>query len=140
MSIPIRLSAAFVKSLVRSKDDTAIKRCRKQRKAQASPTVSESHLQKLIVDYLEVLGFVVIQTGQFGMSPERKVNTVGTPDLIVHHPRWERGKCLVIELKTAIGTLSKEQQAFYDAGVSYVVRSLERLEIILQQPEWGIDE
>lgn len=142
MSVPIRLSAAFVKSLVRSKDDTAIKRCRKQRKAATRPNnPSEADIQAAVVQFLRLTGYKVLETGQY-IESQRRVNDNGLPDLVIRHPKWKhRGMCLLIEMKEPVrGKPTPEQKEFWLAGGSYICTSLEAVQEILKLQEWRIDE
>lgn len=49
--------------------------------------------------------------------------TVGYPDLSFRRAGWLRGLWVLVELKTATGTLTPEQEALWERGGSHVVRS-----------------
>jgi len=54
--------------------------------------------------------------------------TVGYPDLSLRSPSWPRGFWVLVELKNAEGSLSKEQEDIHGGGGSFVVRSVAELE------------
>ncbi len=86
---------------------------------------NEAELQLLIVMWLRHKGYEVSEIGQYFQS-QRKVNSVGYPDLSIRYRTWPRGMALLLEVKRpGTGRLSVAQKTFFDAGGSFVVHSLE---------------
>lgn len=142
MPVPIRLSAAFVKSLVQqNRSYKTNKTYSDKRKAQVRPNnPSEADIQSAVVQFLRLTGYTVLETGQYHES-QRRVNDNGLPDLVIRHPKWKRrGMCLLIEMKEPVrGKPTPEQKEFWQAGGSYICTSLEAVQEILLKPEWRIE-
>lgn len=85
-------------------------------------TGPEKELVKESCDWLTKNGFAWAVAGQY--KAKGSGTTEGFPDLWVRHPVWPRGLWVAIELKTATGTLSPEQERLHDAGGSHVCRSI----------------
>lgn len=138
----LRVTESYYRGLLKKDQDTAIKRCRKQRKAQSRPNnASEADEQAAVVKWLRLMGYTVLETGQY-IESQRRVNDNGLPDLVIRHPKWKhRGMCLLIEMKEPVrGKPTPEQKEFWQAGGSYICTSLESVREILRKPEWRIDE
>lgn len=136
----LRVSESYWRGLLKKGEDTAIKKCRKQRKAAARPNnPSEADIQALAVEWLRLMGYKVLETGQYHES-QRRVNDNGLPDLVIRHPKWKhRGMCLLIEMKEPVrGKPTPEQKEFWQVGGSYICTSLEAVQEILKLPEWRI--
>lgn len=82
----------------------------------------EKELVKASCDWLTKNGFAWAVAGQ--LKAKGSGTTVGLPDLWVRHPAWPRGLWVAIELKTATGTLSPEQDRLHREGGSHVCRSV----------------
>lgn len=100
--------------------------------APAPPDDAFMGLEKDLVQecsaWLEGNGFEVAVVGQH--QAQGSGTTVGYPDLSLRHPVWPRGIWVVVELKTATGTLSPEQEALWRRGGSHVAYSVGEVERI----------
>jgi len=86
----------------------------------------ESEMVQDCLTWLEendLVGWVVGQRNAKGSG-----TTVGYPDLSIRASWWPRGFAVLVELKNAEGTLSKEQEDIHGDGGSFVVRSVAELE------------
>ena len=97
---------------------------------------AEATLQQQVVHLLTTCGYTVMEIGKsrgktrctkcgnWSYSTGWQGNTVGAPDLYVHHKQWNF--CSVgIELKTEKGLVRKEQQDFSDKHLVVICRSVE---------------
>jgi len=117
--------------------------------AEALP-LREKDLQKLIVDWLRLQGYEVLEVGAFRQRTRcgacghegylrGATSSVGVPDLLVWHaelglhvgalsvsPVW-----VGLEVKTKTGRPSARQRELADLGATRIVRSLEDVERVL---------
>ena len=92
-------------------------------------SATEAQLVNQLVTGLQLLGYVVLQTGQW--RADKAGNSCGLPDLLVTRPGLKVWYGL--EAKTAKGILSKEQKYYVEMGVISVVRSLEDCLAVLKE-------
>ena len=90
----------------------------------------EDELVAEITRALESAGYRVAVVGQ--LKAKGSGTTTGYPDMSVRGPRWPCGLACLLEVKTATGTLSPEQETFHTEGWSYVVRSVEEALRVVQ--------
>lgn len=83
----------------------------------------EADLVADIIHALKVNGYGACVVGQ--LRAKGSGTTIGYPDLSVRHPSYPRGLACLIEVKTAEGTLSTEQEDLHKDGWSHVVRSVQ---------------
>lgn len=98
---------------------------------------TEAGLEAAIVQALTLTGHVVLQTSEHrrGQTCPRcgtwqvlaggRGTSKGVPDLLVTAGDWPLGVFLGLEVKTARGRVSPEQQDLADRGMIMVVRSVE---------------
>lgn len=99
--------------------------------------MNEKELQNQIVYTLRILGYTVLESGK-GRSKTQCVNckswfyprgwqgnTLGLPDLYVHHKSWSNPVGVGIELKTTKGVVRKEQKLLADDNITVICRSLD---------------
>lgn len=84
-------------------------------------TATEFQIVKAIEELLRLSGYEVLRVGQW--RADKAGNTPGTPDLFV--TREKERFWLGIEVKTAIGRLSKAQGDLHRDGFTVVARSAE---------------
>lgn len=82
----------------------------------------ESDLVTDITKALEGQGYLVAVVGQH--KAKGSGTTVGYPDMSVRRQAWPDGLACLLEVKTAQGELSPEQEDLLKRGWSYVVRSV----------------
>lgn len=111
------------------------------------PKITESQLQKTVVNCLSSLGYQVMETGKARSKVTCKAcgfksyatgwqgNTVGIPDLYIHNKLWTHPIAVPIELKTQTGGVRKEQQIFEDIKITTICRSLADVLYLLQKLE-----
>lgn len=90
----------------------------------------EHELVSEITKALESEGYRVAVVGQ--LKARGSGTTTGYPDMSVRSPRWPCGLACLLEVKTATGELSPEQETFHTEGWSYVVRSVEEALRVVQ--------
>jgi Holliday junction resolvase len=73
--------------------------------------MTETEIQKQIVDSLEILGWMVIRQNAGGRGYNIKRPPPGFPDLIALSPN---GETLIIEVKTEKGKVSEVQEKMHD--------------------------
>jgi hypothetical protein len=82
--------------------------------------MTESNLQRQCNEYLDKAGILYYHREK-GRSHKQTAHSKGLPDLMI----WYNGRCVFVELKTAEGVWSNEQQEWCNkanrAGISYVV-------------------
>ena len=112
-----------------------------------SKPITEKQLQLSIVQALQLLGYTVFETGKTRtkvLCPTCKTrhyatgwqgNTIGVPDIYIHHRLWKIPIGLGIELKTEKGTVRTQQQIFADLNVTHISRSLDDVLNILHTVE-----
>lgn len=112
-----------------------------------SKQITEKQLQLSIVRALQLLGYTVFETGKTRtkvLCPTCKTrhyatgwqgNTIGVPDIYIHHRLWKIPIGLGIELKTEKGTIRTQQQIFADLNVTHISRSLDDVLNILHTVE-----
>jgi hypothetical protein len=83
----------------------------------------ESDLVADITKALREQGYLVAVVGQH--KAKGSGTTVGYPDMSVRRRTWPDGLVCLIEVKTASGELSGEQEELLKLGWSYVVRSVD---------------
>lgn len=83
----------------------------------------EAALVADIIHALKLNGYGACVVGQ--LRAKGSGTTIGYPDLSVRHPSYPRGLACLIEVKTAEGTLSTEQEDLHKDGWSHVVRSVQ---------------
>ena len=94
----------------------------------------EGMIKNLIMDYLNAIPGCYARTVQLGSIGGRSNSSKGMADIIGSYKGW----ALAIEVKTAKGKLSSEQEAFLAAwrvrggGISIVARCLEDVEQVLK--------
>lgn len=97
---------------------------------------AEATLQQQVVHLLTTCGYTVMEIGKsrgktrcvkcgnWSYSTGWQGNTVGAPDLYIHHKQWNF--CSIgIELKTEKGSVRKEQQQFSEQQLIVICRSIE---------------
>lgn len=97
---------------------------------------AEATLQQQVVHLLTTCGYTVMEIGKsrgktrcvkcgnWSYSTGWQGNTVGAPDLYIHHKQWSF--CSIgIELKTEKGAVRKEQQQFSEQQLIVICRSIE---------------
>jgi len=97
---------------------------------------AEATLQQQVVHLLTTCGYTVMEIGKsrgktrcvkcgnWSYSTGWQGNTVGAPDLYIHHKQWNF--CSIgIELKTEKGAVRKEQQQFSEQQLIVICRSIE---------------
>lgn len=96
--------------------------------------LTESQVQRQIVDGLTALGYIVLETtthvrhGKGWATGQDK----GVPDLLVTHRHWPTGCWLGIEVKVPKGRpSSREQRALIDGGRVIVARSFADARIVI---------
>ena len=92
-------------------------------------SATEAQLVNQLVTGLQLLGYVVLQTGQW--RADKAGNSCGLPDLLVTRPGWKVWYGL--EAKTAHGKVRREQQMYADRGFISIVRSLEDCLAVLKE-------
>jgi hypothetical protein len=97
---------------------------------------AEAILQQQVKATLVIAGYTVIEIGksrgkvkcdkcnQYTYARGWQGNTVGAPDIYVHHKNWKH-IAIGIELKTETGTVRKEQQEYASDNLTVICRSLE---------------
>lgn len=95
--------------------------------------MSEAQLQTLIVDYLRLRGWVVLETYKGSKRGGSVWHTKGMPDVYA----VRNGRSVWLEVKTREGRVGPEQKAVHEAlrnaGVEcYVVRSLEEVQRLVE--------
>ena len=97
----------------------------------ANPTIApddlgfygaESELVATITKALQHQGYLICVVGQ--LHAKGSGTTVGYPDMSVRRRAWPDGMACLLEVKTATGDLSGEQEDLLKLGWSYVVRSV----------------
>jgi hypothetical protein len=81
---------------------------------------AESDLVAEITKALREQGYAVCVVGQ--AKAKGSGTTVGYPDMSVRRARWPRGLVCLLEVKTAEGSLSGEQELLHAEGWGYVPR------------------
>lgn len=92
----------------------------------ATPDAYEGQEADLVAEITKALqeqGYEVCVVGQH--KAKGSGTTVGYPDMSVRRRTWPDGLVCLLEVKTATGTLSPEQEDLLKLGWSYVVRSVE---------------
>jgi hypothetical protein len=83
---------------------------------------AESDLVAEITKALQEQEYLVALVGQY--KAKGSGTTVGYPDMSVRRRTWPDGMACLLEVKTAEGQLSGEQEELLKLGWSYVVRSV----------------
>lgn len=101
-------------------------------------TLSESAIARAIIDELGALGYEVLVVGQ--RKAKGSGTSTGYPDLSVRRQGWPQGLALLLEAKSATGTLSPEQADLHGRGWSFVPRSAEDALLALYRTECAMGE
>lgn len=89
----------------------------------------EDELVTDCINWLTRNGFRSAVVGQ--LNAKGSGTTVGYPDLSFRRSDWPRGFWVLVELKNFEGTLSDEQFILWEAGGSFVVRSVRELALVV---------
>lgn len=87
--------------------------------------MKEIEVQREAVKNLRALGCTVFVTSSYREGRF----TAGLPDIIVHRPGWEPGRCLSIEMKAPKGRTRAAQAAAVEAGATIKCISVEEVMI-----------
>lgn len=98
--------------------------------AEKSPKTTEGRFVGMESDLVALIEFAAqsqgYKVGKVGQARAKgSGTTVGYPDMSFRRPEWPRGMVCLIEVKTAEGTLSKEQLELHAEGWSYVAYSVD---------------
>lgn len=93
----------------------------------------EDELAQDCQNWLTRNGFRSAVVGQ--LKAKGSGTTVGYPDLSFRRAEWPRGFWVLVELKNAEGSLSDEQFTLWEAGGSFVVRSVRELALVARRGE-----
>lgn len=107
---------------------------------------TESNVQRGIIERLTLAGYTVVVTsrirrgsrcrcGQWNVPAGGDGVTRGCPDLFVTHHAWPTAVWLGLEVKTATGRVSPEQQRLADDSRIVIVRSQDDAVIAVESYE-----
>lgn len=98
--------------------------------------MSELTIQFEIKAALTKLGYIVLSTSSVAAGRPRRARSTssGVPDLLISHDKWQEGMWLGLEVKTAKGKPTTEQQELLDRGRIVAVRSVDEA---LRVMDWG---
>jgi hypothetical protein len=91
----------------------------------SKPDAFEGQESELVADITKALkeqGYLVCVVGQY--KAKGSGTTVGYPDMSIRRRTWPRGLTCLLEVKTASGALSPEQETLHADGWSYEARSV----------------
>ena len=96
--------------------------------------MTESEIQKQVIAYLKVCGFMVYRMNSGYVKKNVKLSPPGTPDILVISPY---GKIYWLEIKTATGQLRDSQKEMHEKLRSYgqeilVIRSVKDVQEIIK--------
>jgi hypothetical protein len=100
--------------------------------------LSEAAIVQAIIDELAALGYETLVVGQ--RKAKGSGTTTGYPDLSVRRQGWPQGLALLLEAKTADGTLRPEQADLHERGWSFVPRSAYDALLALWRTECAMGE
>lgn len=108
--------------------------------AQYKSTAPECDIQAGAVAELRLLGYVVLETTTHIRGTNKRSGvTPGIPDLLVSHVEWATGPVWIgVEMKTATGTLTKEQKELFAGGRICVARTVDEAVALVREYEYAM--